>query len=103
MNAEDRARPELNVSADSAPPAVPVFNCIVYLARTDEGQVRARVANLARFECTAASERDALAKLVPAFKQRLAELHQSAGDIPWIDPPLAAEPGEQTRYIPVHL
>ena len=81
---------------------IPVFNCVVYVSPV-AGGVRARVANLPGLECTAASEREALAKIVPAFKQRVAELMQSDTPIPWIEPPAPAEPGEQKRLIPVHL
>lgn len=85
------------------PADVPVFSCLVYVSPAAGGGVRARVANLAGFECTAASERAALSKLVPAFKQRVGELMQNKTPIPWIDPPSPAEAGEQTRFIPVHL
>lgn len=81
---------------------VPVFNCIVYVA-ADGGGVRLRVANLDGLEATAATEREALAKIVPAFKQKIADLTQSGDDIPWIDPPAPLEDGEQQRFIPVHL
>ena len=94
---------ELKVNADAPPGDVPVFSCIVYVS-TDAGSgVRARVANLAGLECIAANEREALAQIVAAFKQRVAELTQSTSPIPWIDPPPPAEPGQQTRFIPVHL
>ena len=82
---------------------VPVFSCIVYLSSDDCGQVRARVANLPGLQCVAASEHQALATLVPAFKKRLVELMQTDTPIPWIDPPVASEPEEQQRYVPVHL
>jgi hypothetical protein len=58
--------------------------------------------NLVGLESTGASERDALTKLVPAFKQRVGELVQSGEPIPWIDPPAPKE-GQQKRFIPVHL
>jgi len=89
------ARPE--------PVAVPVFNCLVYVSRDPSGNVRARVVNLAGLECTAGSEREALGRLVPAFKQRVGELMQTQTAIPWIEPPPPVEPGEQQRFIPVHL
>jgi hypothetical protein len=82
---------------------VPVFNCLVYVTSIEGGQVRARVANLAGLACIASSERIALTKIVPEFKQRVAELHRAGAPIPWLDPPLALEPGEQKRFVPVHL
>jgi hypothetical protein len=84
------------------PADTPVFNCIVYLA-VDAGGMRARVANLPGLECTAAGEREALGKIVTAFKQRVAQLIHSKTPIPWIEPPLPAEPTEQKRFVPVHL
>jgi hypothetical protein len=93
----------MDVTSHSGPADVPVFNCVVYVSRPEGGGVRARVANLAGFECTAGSEREALMKLVPAFKERILELTQSKSEIPWVDPPLAKEPDEQERYVPVHL
>jgi len=85
------------------PSEVPVFGCIVYMSAASDGQVRARVANLPALEFTAASERAALAKTVAAFKRRLSELLQSGAEIPWIEPPAPIEPGEQKRFVPVHL
>ena len=81
---------------------VPVFNCVVYV-RSGSGPVRARVANLAGIECSAASEREVLGKVVAAFKQRVRELVEAATPIPWIDPPPPAAAEEQKRFIPVHL
>jgi hypothetical protein len=101
--AAQRQDGELSVSGRSKPVEVPVFSCIVYISRDAGGAVRARVANLPGLECTAASEREALGKIVPAFKQRIGEQLLSKTPIPWIDPPSPAETGEQTRFIPVHL
>ena len=83
--------------------AVPVFNCLVYISTDGDAGVRARVGNLADLEATAPSEREALAKIVTAFKQRVAQLTQEETPIPWINPPLPVQPNEQQRYVPVHL
>ena len=85
------------------PLEVPVFSCIVYVSKNASGGVHARVANLAGFESDAASEREVLRKLVPAFKQRVAELTASKTPIPWIVPPSPKADDEQVRLIPVHL
>ena len=82
---------------------VPVFSCLIYVSHGDNGQVRARVANLPGLQCAAASERQALAILVPSFKKRLVELMQTDTPIPWTDPPVPPEPQEQQRFVPVHL
>jgi hypothetical protein len=94
---------DLNVGDHSQPAEVPVFSCIVYVSPDAGGGVRARVANLPGLECTAGSEREALGKIVPAFKRRIGEQMRSGNQIPWIDPPAPAEAGEQIRFIPVHL
>jgi hypothetical protein len=93
----------LNVGDHSKPADVPVFNCIVYVSPDTGGGVRARVANLPGIGCIATSEREALGKIVPAFKRRVGELMRSETQIPWIEPPTPTEPGEQKRFIPVHL
>jgi hypothetical protein len=85
------------------PAGVPVFTCLVYLSPDPAGGVRARVANLAGLECSAASEREALGKLIPAFKERVSELLRSESPIPWLEPTPPAQPGEQVRFIPAHL
>lgn len=82
---------------------IPVFNCLVYVSKDGDAGVRARVGNLADLEATAPSEREALAKIVTAFKQRVAQLTQDETPIPWIDPPLPVQPNEQQRFVPVHL
>jgi hypothetical protein len=99
-----QAKPFAAPSGNRAKSAdVPVFNCIVYVLTTASGEVRARVANLPDLHCAAGSERAALSQLVPAFKQRVAELTRAGTPIPWIEPPLPTEPGEQRRFVPVHL
>ena len=105
MNSDTSGREdaELNTNNRLKPSDVPVFNCIVYICPDSGGGVRARVANLPGLECKAASERDALSKIVPAFKQRVGELMRSNTPIPWIEPPASAESDEATRHIPVHL
>jgi hypothetical protein len=82
---------------------VPVFNCIVYVSPKAEGGMRARVANLPGIERTAATEREALSKVISAFKQSVSELIKTSQQIPWIEPIAAAESGELQRFIPVHL
>jgi hypothetical protein len=92
--------PNSNISPK--PTSIPVFDCIVYVS-SEPGGVRARVANLPGLTATAATERQALAKLVAAFKQQIAEQMQNQTPIHWIEPPSPPEIGEQKRLIPVHL
>jgi hypothetical protein len=98
MRVHNGARPN-----GEQPTSVPVFTCLVYLSHEPSGGVRARAANLADLEYTAASEREALAKLIPAFKQRVGEFLGNGATIPWIEPTPPAAPGEQVRFVPVHL
>lgn len=85
--------------------SIPVYNCHVLVgpAPADASQVRARVANLEGIEVLAESERSALRQVVAAFKSQLTELAEKDQPIPWREPPLAIQPGEQARLIAVHL
>jgi hypothetical protein len=82
---------------------VPTFGCVVFVAAREGGGVRARVANLGGLDCEAESERAALAKLIPAFKQRVGEILARGEPVPWIEPVPEPAPGEQRRFVPVHL
>ena len=93
-------KPELDITNPGD--AVPAFTCLVYV-RASDGAVTARVANLAGLQASGASERDVLAKIIPAFKKRVAEIVSAGDAIPWIDPPQAPDQGEQKRIVPVHL
>lgn len=82
---------------------VPVFDCRVYLSPPDEqGQITARVANLPEITCRAGNERDLLRKVVTEFKAAVARYH-AAGHVPLVADPPPPEPGEQQRWLPVHL
>lgn len=99
--------PSVPISLETALPTtqprdVPVFNCVVYVRKTDSGAVL-RVANLAGITEEASSERAGLAAVVSRFKQMTAEYLQGDGTIPWIEPIPDPEPDEQSRFIPVHL
>ena len=87
----------------TAPSSVPVFNCIVHVLRDAQGNVHGRVANLPDLACTAATERDLLAKIVKEFKRVIREYSENDSLIPWVDPPKVKDQNEQTRLIPVHL
>lgn len=100
---QEPIHPKSPDEAASAPPSVPVFNCVVYLAATSNGGMHARVANLDGLECDAPTERAALQAIVAMFKRRVAEMLTSQTSIPWIEPPLAAGPHEKVRLIGVHL
>jgi hypothetical protein len=87
----------------SPPKDVPVFNCIVYVARPAvDGTVVARAANLPGIEGRGKSERGALAQVVAAFKAHIGAKVAAGETIPFAQPaPLAT--GETQRLIAVHL
>ena len=82
---------------------MPVFRCVIYIRKTESGQTHACVANLPDLEVTAGSERSALQRIVPAFKNRVIEYKQNGETIPWIDPPTAIQDDQDKRVVPVHL
>jgi hypothetical protein len=63
----------------------------------------ARVANMAGITAVGNAERELLVLLTKRFKALLQDCLQHNREIPWIDPPEAPLPGEQQRFIPVHL
>ena len=96
---ENHELPEVKIV--KPPESVPVFNCRVFVR--NDGGCRARVANLAGIEVTAASEREAIQGIVRQFKQLMAKYAAEKQSPPWLDPELTIEDGEQERLIPVHL
>ena len=88
---------------DQAPASVPVFNCIAYVQANESGQCSARVANLEGLQATAHNQREAIATIVAAFKERVSGLHSAGEPIPWIEPPAEKTDSETELFIPVHL
>jgi hypothetical protein len=86
------------------PQAVPVFNCRVIVSPRDtNGKIIARAAELANLSVVADADREALQKLVAAFKTRMAA-HVAAGEeIPWVRPGEKPQPGEKELFVAVHL
>jgi hypothetical protein len=85
-------------------PDVPVYNCVVIVSpRAADGMVRARCATVAGIDFAGRSEREALSQVVAAFKATIARHLAADLPVPWIDPPAQPNPGEQQRFIAVHL
>ncbi len=84
-------------------PAPPTYACLIYTMYNADGKVTARIANLAGFELTAATERDALQRICKQFKSHLLQKTEAGGTIDWIDPPSPRKDDEKVRSIPVHL
>ena len=88
----------------TAPPPVPVFNCVVNVSPPDAGgTIVATVANLPGISGRGKSEREALAQVIPLFKDTVARLHATSQPTPWIDPPTPPGDGQSQRLIAVHL
>lgn len=86
------------------PQPVPVFNCRVIVAPRDAaGKVVARAAELADLSAVGDSDREALQKVVAAFKAKVAQ-HVAAGEeIPWARPGDTPQAGEREYFVAVHL
>ena len=101
-NSDENSQPNsLPLSESSA--SVPTFTCLVYLSQDESGATIARVANLDSLQATAATPRDAMARVCREFKERVRTAYAAGEPIAWIDPPEAPKPGEQVRSSPVHL
>jgi hypothetical protein len=87
-----------------SPQAVPVFNCRTIVSpRDSSGKITACCAELADLSASGDTEREALQKLVAAFKAKMAA-HVAAGEeIPWVKPGQTAASGEKELHIAVHL
>jgi hypothetical protein len=84
--------------------AVPVFNCVLYVAPKDaDGIVVAHAANLAGIQGQGRSQREAIAGAVAAFKATVAGYHARGETIPFVPSPPKPGPGETERLIAVHL
>ncbi len=84
--------------------SVPVFNCIVILTRLPEsGRLRGRIANLANLSAEGNAERELLLLLTKRFKAFILDCLTNQRRVPWRDPPESPAPGEEQRFIPVHL
>jgi hypothetical protein len=97
----------LGITGDSKP-NVPVFACIVYVHKKEDGTVIGRVANLVGgdscdIRASGNSERDVLGKVTREFKSLVFSMFGEGQKIPWVDPPQPPLENEQVRSVPVHL
>ena len=97
----------LGITGDSKP-NVPVFACLVYVHKNEDGTVIGRVANLAggdscEIRASGNSERDVLGKVTREFKTRVFTILEEGQEIPWVDPQQPPLENEQVRSVPVHL
>ena len=99
----DKNQQSLPLSSGGSVPEVPTFACLIYLSKDAAGKSHARVANLDSLQASAATPRDAMAKVCREFKDRVRAAYAAGETIAWIDPPEKPRPNEQVRSIPVHL
>lgn len=93
-----------NAGPHASSAEVPVYNCHARLSVPDaEGWITARCCNLPEVFARGKTQREALAALVAGFKAAVSRYRASAREIPWIEVPAAPLPGEQERWIAVHL
>lgn len=89
---------------NAAAGSVPVYNCYARLSRPDaDGWITARCSNLPEIVVRGKSEREALAALVAGLKAAINRYRTAEKEIPWAEAPTKLEPGEQERWIAVHL
>ena len=83
---------------------VPVYNCHACLSPPDaQGWITARSSNLPEVIVRGKTEREALSALVAGFKAAVTKYTAAGQTIPFADSPAPVEPGEQERWIAVHL
>ncbi len=100
MNGDDTPR----VKSLGPPESVPVYNCLALVAPRDaHGIVHVRAANLSDLRTSGTTEREALQHLVGAFKIIISQCLAEGRDVPLLKEPHPPQPGEQQRYIAVHL
>jgi len=94
-------QPDHRVNLIGQPESVPVFDCPVLVARVS-GHYVARSASLAGVSGQGATEREALQKIVAAFKAEVQQ-YTAADEIPFIVPNLEPTGEEELRLLAVHL
>ncbi len=83
--------------------SVPVYDCHVLISGPDQdGLLSGVVSNLPEIKATASNERDLLRKITDDFKARVMKYASENQEIPW-QANQKPEPGQQQRWIPVHL
>jgi hypothetical protein len=88
----------------SAGGSVPVYNCHARLSTPDvEGWITAHCCNLPQIVVRGKTQREALAALVAEFKAAISRYGAAGQAIPWAEAPAEPQPGEQERWIAVHL
>jgi predicted RNase H-like HicB family nuclease len=100
----ESGKPPLHSVSHDSPASVPVYNCHACLSTPDaDGWITARSCNLPEVVARGKTQREALAALVAAFKAAISQYFAAGQAIPWAEPPMKPEPGEQQRWIAVHL
>lgn len=96
------SRPSLEITGDSKP-SVPVFTCLVYIRKNEDGTLTGRVANFEGIEASGTSERFVLGSVTREFKSRILKMVELGQDISLNDSPDPPNENELVRSIPMHL
>ncbi|MEM6979444.1 MAG: hypothetical protein AAF539_07210 [Planctomycetota bacterium] len=97
---QSNSKHSLPIDSGEPPPS---FGCLIYLRHIDNGGVHARIANLSGVEVSAPDERAALSKIVPMFRQKMAEAAENGTSLQLDPEPPPPDAGEIRRFLPVHL
>ncbi len=96
--------PQLPDSGCSPAANASVFQCIVFFRRDEEtGRVAGRVANYPDISGEASDERQLLILLTREFRDALRRCQAAGSELPLAVDDVLPAPGEQQRFIPIHL
>ncbi len=80
-----------------------VYNVVVLIQFSDEGDSCARCANLPLPEVWRSSARDSMMDMVGQAREMIKECLARDRMIPWIEPPVSPGENESRFLIPIHL
>ena len=101
--AEERMadRPRSSELRSTRAEAANVFDLEVLISRMEEGETRARAANLPLPASRAATVREALQMVIEQARGMIAQSLASATAIPWVDPPAVPDEDESRFIVPL--
>lgn len=85
------------------PDAAGAFDLEVLICRIDQGETRARAANLPLRESHAATVREAMQMVVQQARELITDCAARDRDIPCVDPPVQAADNESRFVVPLSL
>ena len=103
LTAEERMadRPRSSELRSSRAEAANVFDLEVLISRMEEGETRARAANLTLPASRAATVREALQMVIEQARGIITQSLANATTIPWVDPPALPDDDESRFIVPL--